>query len=62
MMTESPSAELRNGVLQDYVDIMLLRDVVERHEISNVPALRQMIRPLLSAPGTLLSINSQEEM
>jgi len=48
---------LRRRVLQEYLDIVLLRDVVERHGVSNVPALRRLMRQLLSAPAGLFSIN-----
>ncbi|MCP5535231.1 MAG: ATP-binding protein [Akkermansiaceae bacterium] len=43
-------------LLSGYVDILLLRDVVERHGISNPTALRWMLRRLLSAPASLFSV------
>jgi hypothetical protein len=36
-----------HGMLRDYVDVALLRDVMERHGISNVTALRWLVRHLL---------------
>jgi len=48
---------LRRRVLQDYLDVVLLRDVVERHGVSNVVALRRLMRRLLSAPAGLFSVN-----
>jgi len=46
----------RRQLLTGYVDILLLRDVIERHSVSNVTALRWMMRRLLSAPASLFSI------
>lgn len=48
---------LRIRVLQEYVNVAVLRDVVERHGISNIAPLRYMIRHLLANPGGLFSIN-----
>jgi hypothetical protein len=44
-------------VLRDYVDVALFRDVVERHGVSNVPALRYLVRALLRSPGAKFSVN-----
>jgi predicted AAA+ superfamily ATPase len=49
--------DLRLRVLQDYVHVVLLRDVVERHEIANPTALRRLARHLLGAPGGRFSIH-----
>lgn len=46
----------RDELLQSYVDIILLRDVIERHGIANATALRQLVRRLLSAPAGLFSV------
>lgn len=48
--------EMRNEVLQNYVDVVLLRDVIERHGISNVPALRALTRHLLQNPAANFSV------
>jgi predicted AAA+ superfamily ATPase len=50
-------APYRIRILQDYVDVVILRDVVERHQVSNVTALRYLIRHLLGAPAMAFSIN-----
>lgn len=50
-------ARYRHQVLQEYVDVVILRDIVERHSVSNIVPLRYMIRSLLGAPATLFSIN-----
>jgi predicted AAA+ superfamily ATPase len=44
-------------ILRGYVDVVLLRDVIERHNVSNVAALRALLRQLLQAPGALFSVN-----
>ena len=47
----------RIRVLQEYVDVVILRDVIERHRITNVLALRYLLRHLLASPATLFSVN-----
>jgi len=49
--------DYRIRILQEYVDVVILRDVIERHQVSNVHALRSLIRHLLSSTATLFSIN-----
>ena len=46
----------RRQLLQGYIDILLLRDVIERHRIANVTALRWLVRRLLSSPAGLFSV------
>lgn len=41
----------RNRLLQSYVDSMVLRDVIERFQVTNAIALNWLIHALLSAPG-----------
>lgn len=43
-------------LLSGYVDVMVLRDVIERYGISNPEALRWLQRQLLSIPGGTFSI------
>jgi hypothetical protein len=47
----------RIKLLGTYVDVMVLRDVIDRHDVSNVQALRWLQRHLLSTPGGNFSIN-----
>jgi len=56
---ESVGAEPRDryNLLRGYVDTALLRDVIERHEVSHPVALRWMIRQLLGAAAGSFSIN-----
>jgi len=47
----------RVRVLQEYVDVTLLRDVVERHDVRNVSALRSLVRRLVRNPASALSVH-----
>lgn len=49
--------ELRRQVLRNYVDVVILRDVVERHSVSNVASLRALIKQIMSAPANRFSVN-----
>lgn len=46
----------RYQLLRDYVDVAMLRDVVERHAVSNVVGLRWLVRHLLSNAAGLFSV------
>ncbi|WP_242664254.1 ATP-binding protein [Chlorobium sp. N1] len=47
----------RMELLKSYVDVALLRDVIERYEVSNPTALRWLVRRLLANPAGSFSIN-----
>ena len=46
----------RHELLLRYVDVAMLRDVVERHGVANVTGLRWLVRHLLGSPGALFSV------
>lgn len=46
----------RISLLRTYVDVAVLRDVIERHGVGNPLALRWLQRQLLSNPGALFSV------
>lgn len=46
----------RSRVLLDYVDVAILRDIVERHQVSNVVGLRWMVRQLMASAASLFSV------
>lgn len=48
---------LRVRVLQDYLDVAILRDLIERHAISNAIALRRFVRQLMNSPASLVSLH-----
>lgn len=47
----------RRELLTNYVDSVILRDVVERYRINNLPVLRRLTRQLLGNPGMPFSVN-----
>lgn len=49
--------ELRIEILQGYVDSVLLKDIIERHGIGNVQALKHLVRHCLLSTGGKLSVN-----
>lgn len=46
----------RRQLFQNHVDVLLLRDVIERHHVANVTALRWMVRRLLGNPAGRFSV------
>jgi predicted AAA+ superfamily ATPase len=51
------SPDLRVRVLQEYIDVVIFRDVVERHGVENLPALRYLERSLLASPAGRFSVS-----
>lgn len=49
-------AATRVQLLRDYVDVAMLRDVVERHGVTNAVGLRWMVRHLLGNAAGLFSV------
>ncbi|RJP34024.1 MAG: ATP-binding protein [Actinobacteria bacterium] len=47
----------RQELLRSYVDVAVLRDVIERHAVSHPVALRYLVRQLLGNPAGSFSIN-----
>ncbi len=47
----------RIQTLQDYVQLVLLRDIIDRHEVKNVHAVRFFALALLQSSGSLTSVN-----
>ena len=56
---EAQKLDARNRIelLRTYVDVVLLRDVVERHNLSQPQVLHWMVRQLLGNPAGTFSIN-----
>lgn len=46
----------RRDLLRSYVDVAVLRDVIERHAVSNPLPLRWLQRHLLASPASLFSV------
>lgn len=49
-------AATRHVLLRDYVDVALIRDVMERHHVGKVTALRWLVRHLLGNAACLFSV------
>ena len=47
----------RIQTLQDYVQLVLLRDIIDRHEVKNVHAVRYFALALLQSSSSLTSVN-----
>ena len=58
---EAQGAEPRDraALLAGYVDVVVLRDVIDRHAVSNPLALRWLQRQLLANPGGSFSVKKQ---
>ncbi|MBE7499448.1 MAG: ATP-binding protein [Verrucomicrobiales bacterium] len=53
---QNVDTDTRHALLRDYVDVALLRDVMERHRISKVTALRWLVRHLLGNAAGMFSV------
>lgn len=49
-------APSRFRLLQDYVDVVILRDIVERHNVTAIAPLRWLVRHLLGNAGARFSV------
>lgn len=47
----------RIQILQGYIDSVLLKDVIERHNVSNVHVLKYLVRSTMNSPGGKFSVN-----
>jgi len=47
----------RTNVLQEYVNVVILKDIIERHSITNIQLIRYLIKTMLKNPGCAISIN-----
>jgi predicted AAA+ superfamily ATPase len=53
---QGQDAATRHRLLLDYVDVAMMRDVVERHRVTNVTGLRWLVRQLLGNAGGAFSV------
>ncbi|MBW2630922.1 MAG: ATP-binding protein [Deltaproteobacteria bacterium] len=49
--------DLRIEVLQGYIDSVLLKDIVERHKVSNIHVLKHLVRHIMNSSGGQFSVN-----
>jgi hypothetical protein len=50
--------EFRNRVLQEYFNVMIYRDLLERYEIDNLPALKFFLKRLCASATKPFSVNA----
>ena len=48
---------LRIEVLQGYIDSVLLKDIIERHRVSNIFVLKHLVRHMMNSSGGQFSVN-----
>jgi uncharacterized protein len=48
---------MRTEILQGYIDSVLLKDVVERHKVSNIVALKHLVNSVMNSPCSQFSVN-----
>jgi predicted AAA+ superfamily ATPase len=48
---------IKRKILQDYLDLIIYRDLIERYGVKNLTLLKFMIKYLFSNPATLFSFN-----
>ncbi|MBI4356336.1 MAG: ATP-binding protein [Gammaproteobacteria bacterium] len=44
-------------LLQEYVDVVVYRDIIERHKITNISLIKYLIKTLLKNVGSIFSVN-----
>lgn len=49
---------LKNKVLQEYFDVMLYRDLIDRFKITNIPVLKYFIKRIFESITSPVSVNS----
>ena len=49
---------LRHRVLQEYFNVMIYRDLVERYEIKNLPALKFFLKRIIASSTKQVSVNN----
>ena len=55
--TVSLDGQIRQKLLQEYFNVMIFRDIVERYDVSNVDALRFFIKKIFAGVTSTLSVN-----
>ena len=48
---------LRTEILQGYIDSVLLKDIIERHNVTNIIAMKHLVNTLMHSAGRKFSIN-----
>ncbi len=53
-----PDEAMRTEILQEYSDLVILRDVIERHKVSNAIALRYLLRAIYHSVAQKFSVTA----
>jgi len=48
---------IKTEILQGYIDTVLLKDVIERHRVNNITAIKHLVKTLMHSSGRKFSIN-----
>ncbi len=48
---------LRIEILQGYIDSVLLKDIIERHKVSNILVIKHLVRHIMNSSGGQFSVN-----
>ena len=48
---------IKTEILQSYIDSVLLKDVIERHRVNNITAIKHLVRTLMHSSGRKFSVN-----
>jgi predicted AAA+ superfamily ATPase len=48
--------EVRPLILKEYADLILYKDLIDRHHLSNPTVMKQLLRHCLSSPASLLNV------
>jgi len=48
---------IKTDILQGYIDTVLLKDVIERHRVNNITAIKHLVKTLMHSSGRKFSIN-----
>jgi predicted AAA+ superfamily ATPase len=48
---------IRRKILRNYVEVMLFRDIVERHEVKHIKVLKLLMGQMMASTANLLSLN-----
>ncbi len=60
---QSVDDRTRHAILQEYIDLVIIDDVVERYKVVNVPVLRHLLETVLNNPSQRFSVsNFHKEM
>lgn len=51
------TSDIRQKILQEYIDVVIYRDIIERHQISNTTVMRYMILSMIKNVAKPFSIN-----